>query len=90
LRGTLVGMKTTRRQMLILTGGTVAGLLLAGSPLAHADTLSKKEDGPPWRCGRCGKLLRSHEDMTDKRCPRCFSKQLKRITEEELQTYLKN
>ena len=76
--------------MLILTGGTAAGLLLAGSPLAHADDLRNKDAGQPWRCGRCGKLLRSHEDMTDKRCPRCFSKKLKRITEEELQTYLKN
>ncbi len=76
--------------MLILTGGAVAGLLLAGSPSAHADKLDNKEDGAPWRCERCGKLLRSHEDMTDKRCPRCFAKKLKRITEEEMKTHLKN
>jgi phage FluMu protein Com len=80
-------MKTTRRQMLILTGGTVAGLLLTGSPSAHADELDNKENGSPWRCGRCGKLLRSHEDMTGKRCPRCFAKKLAKISEEELQTY---
>jgi DNA-directed RNA polymerase subunit RPC12/RpoP len=46
-------------------------------------------NGQPWRCGNCGHLTRSDVDLTGTRCPRCFEKRLVRISEEQLQEYLK-
>ena len=40
--------------------------------------------GEPYRCSNCGHLLRSKTDLTDTRCPRCYAKALKKITEEEM------
>lgn len=78
----------TRREIL-KTGIEVVGGLLVGSVLTScASDLNNQNAGTPWRCEKCGKLLRSHEDMSDRRCPRCYSKRLVRITEDELADYL--
>ena len=52
-------------------------------------SVMEKEEEQPWRCGKCGLLLRSDDDMTGRRCPRCYSKQLTKITEAELEKYVK-
>jgi len=78
----------TRREFLTWGIGAVTGAMLGGTLTSCASKLASKENGLPWRCTRCGKLLRSHKDMSEKRCPRCFAKILVRITEEELLTYL--
>lgn len=39
--------------------------------------------GDPFLCGRCGHLIRSKENLEGTRCPRCYAKALKKISEEE-------
>ncbi len=80
-----------RRSFLKWLGlGTVAGTagFLAGCAVRTVNaSVQKKKDEQPWRCSKCGLLLRSDDDMSDKRCPRCYTKQLKKITEVELEKY---
>ena len=52
-------------------------------------SVKRKTDEQPWRCANCGHLLRSDEDMTDKRCPRCYAKEMYKISEAELKKYMK-
>lgn len=78
----------TRRDILKTGAGAASAVLLGGVMSSCASQIGAKEAGSPWRCEKCGKLLRSHEDMSGKRCPRCFAKQLVQITEEELAAYL--
>jgi len=67
--------------LVFTSGGCVAPLV--------SRTVSEQKS-QPWRCGYCGHLTRSDRDLTDTRCPRCKRKGfLTRITEKELQDYLK-
>ncbi len=69
----------------------IAGLVFIEG--CRAPLVSKKvfdqSNGPPWRCENCGHLTRSVVDLTGTRCPRCGQKRLVRISEEQLQEYLK-
>jgi len=83
-----------RRDFLISACAALTGslaLLLCGScvaPLISPAVSEKKAQA--WRCGNCGHLTRSDQDLTDKRCPRCRRKGfLTKITEQELQDFLK-
>jgi len=80
----------TRREMLKTGLGATLCLLAGGLLSACASKPGGREKGSPWRCEKCGKLFRSHEDLTRKRCPRCFAKRLVRIAEEELEAHLQN
>lgn len=44
--------------------------------------------GDPWRCSKCGHLIRSKEDLSGTRCPRCYAKRMVKISEEEMADYL--
>ena len=70
----------------------IAGLVLVGGCMAPrvSEKVFDKSNGRPWRCGNCGHLTRSDTDLTGVRCPRCGQKRLARISEEELQEYLKS
>lgn len=39
--------------------------------------------GDPYKCEKCGHLIRSKEDLEGTRCPRCYAKAMKKISEEE-------
>lgn len=82
-----------RRDFLKLTlGGAVTGGILTflnGCVARVSEAVHDKAKGTPWRCSNCGYLTRSTEDLANTRCPRCMEKDMKRITEEELNNYLK-
>jgi predicted Zn-ribbon and HTH transcriptional regulator len=40
--------------------------------------------GDPYKCSKCGHLIRSTDDLEGTRCPRCYAKALERISEEEM------
>ena len=40
--------------------------------------------GDPYKCSKCGHLIRSTDDLEGTRCPRCYAKALKKISEEEM------
>ncbi len=64
-----------------MAGGCVAPRI---SPTVSA------EKSQAWRCEYCGHLTRSSQDLSEARCPRCMrTGHLKKITEKELQAYLK-
>lgn len=48
-----------------------------------------KGNGKPWRCGYCGHLTRSQNDLSTERCPRCRRKELRPVGESEFAEYLK-
>ncbi len=83
-----------RRKFLkrVLSGvlGITGFMLIEGcmAPLVSPKIFDER-NGSPWRCGYCGHLTRSTADLTGTRCPRCGRKQLGRISESELQQYLK-
>jgi DNA-directed RNA polymerase subunit RPC12/RpoP len=88
-------MQNSRRQFLKSAGLSVAaGAALVFGASGCASLVSPTvadSKAQAWHCGNCGHLLRSDKDLTGTRCPRCFRKGfLKRITEEEMQAYLKN
>ena len=88
-------MQMTRREFVKSVGAAAAGsaALMATSRGCVAPRVSLTVEGSKsqaWRCQNCGHLTRSDQDLTDTRCPRCYRKgYMKRITEAELQTYLK-
>lgn len=84
-----------RRQFLSSMGVALAGsaaiLVTAGGCIApHISPSVSGQKSQAWRCDNCGHLTRSDRDLTDTRCPRCFRTGfMKKITEKELQDYLK-
>lgn len=40
--------------------------------------------GDPYKCGKCGYLIRSTDDLEGTRCPRCYAKAMAKISEEEM------
>ena len=76
--------------ILVEAGLPAALASLAGCVGRIGSTVESKKGEQPWRCSYCGHLLRSNDDMSQKRCPRCYHKNLGKITEEELQQYLKD
>jgi len=83
-----------RRQFLSSMGVALAGsaaiLVTAGGCASLVSPTVAGQKSQAWRCGNCGHLTRSDQDLTDTRCPRCFRKGfMKKITEKELQNYLK-
>lgn len=44
--------------------------------------------GDPYKCEKCGHLIRSKEDLEGTRCPRCYAKAMKKISEEEAEKLL--
>ncbi len=79
------------KTMLASTLG-IAGLVLVKGCMAPlvSQKVFDQSNGQPWRCENCGHLTRSDTDLTDVRCPRCGKKQFSRISEEQLQEYLKS
>ncbi|MDF7823391.1 hypothetical protein P4B35_05160 [Pontiellaceae bacterium B12227] len=45
--------------------------------------------GDPYKCTKCGHLIRSVDDLEGARCPRCYAKALKKISEAEMTEALK-
>ena len=84
-----------RRQFLKSVGVAVAGsaalVCISGGCVApRVSATVSEQTSQAWRCEYCGHLTRSSQDLTDTRCPRCMRKGfLKKITEKELQDYLK-
>ncbi|MCA1796028.1 MAG: hypothetical protein ABR516_00005 [Desulfuromonadaceae bacterium] len=84
-----------RRTFLTTLGFGLAGsvtLLCAGGCIAPRVSPEVYDDSSmqAWRCGNCGHLTRSDQDLTSERCPRCKRKgYFVRITHKELQNYLK-
>lgn len=87
-------MSMKRREFLLRSGAALAALpalsLFTGcvapriSPRVHDASL-----GQPWRCSNCGHLTRDHDDISGHRCPRCYKREMERISEEELTAYLR-
>ncbi len=74
----------------VLMGITAGAFAAAGCVMRTIGvSITEKPKEQPWRCAKCGHLLRSNEDMSAERCPRCYAKKLGKITEAELQDYLK-
>jgi len=70
--------------------GSAALLFLSGCIAPRISTTVSKEKVQAWRCGNCGHLTRSEQDLTNTRCPRCQRKGfIAKITEKELQDYIK-
>lgn len=70
--------------------GSAAFLLLGGCIAPRISPAVSEEKAQAWRCGNCGHLTRSDQDLTDTRCPRCKRKGfLVIITEKELKNYIK-
>ncbi|VGO14561.1 hypothetical protein PDESU_03124 [Pontiella desulfatans] len=78
----------TRREFRNVLLGTAGLAVLSGCKSRIAASASDAAMGDPYQCGKCGHLIRSTEDMTEKRCPRCYAKAMKRISEEEMATAL--
>jgi DNA-directed RNA polymerase subunit RPC12/RpoP len=73
-----------------VTGSAALVLVSGGCVAPRVSATVSEETSQAWRCEHCGHLTRSAKDLTDTRCPRCRRKGLlKKITEEELQDYLK-
>jgi len=67
----------------------VAVLAAAGCSTSRVGPTAKdKAKGQPWRCQKCGYLMRSDEDLSNTRCPRCWSKSIRRITDKQMDEYL--
>jgi len=79
------------RSLSLAVGAASVPLFLAGGCVAPRVSSAVSElKTQPWRCEYCGHLTRSDQDLTATRCPRCKRKgSIKKITEEELQGYLK-
>ena len=70
--------------------GSAALLFLVGCIAPRVSPKVSEQKAQAWRCGNCGHLTRSDQDLTDTRCPRCKRKGfITKITEKELQDYLK-
>ncbi len=80
-------MKRSEFRNLIL--GVCGIFMLTGCKSRIAKSARNPEAGDPFRCNRCGYLFRSTKDMSNERCPRCYATELMRISEEEMETYLK-
>jgi DNA-directed RNA polymerase subunit RPC12/RpoP len=61
---------------------------LTGCMAKVSSAANDESQGTPYQCERCGYLTRSHDDLTDVRCPRCQSKQLRKISEVEMEKAL--
>jgi DNA-directed RNA polymerase subunit RPC12/RpoP len=78
------------RSVCFALAGSVAFLFSGGCVAPLISPTVSEQKSQAWRCGNCGHLTRSNQDLTDMRCPRCKRKGfLTRITEKELQEYLK-
>ena len=71
--------------------GSVGIVLTSGGCIApRVSPTVFDEKSQPWRCEYCGHLTRSDRHLTGTRCPRCKRKGgMKRISEKELERYLK-
>jgi phage FluMu protein Com len=65
-----------------------ASSILGGCMSKIGKTAEDKKAGKPFRCTQCGYLTRSDKDLTKERCPRCFTKNFKEISEAEMTEYL--
>lgn len=61
---------------------------LNGCMSGVSQTAEDKDAGDPYKCSLCGYLTRSKKDITQDRCPRCKTKNLKKITEKEMEKEL--
>lgn len=68
-------------------GSTLLGLIGLSTLVGCTSKMSKSaydpELGDPYKCSKCGHVLRSKEDKNGHRCPVCFSDSLGMISEEE-------
>jgi predicted RNA-binding Zn-ribbon protein involved in translation (DUF1610 family) len=80
--------RTFLRSVTAITAAAAAGLTsftIAGCGAPRVSPKARDQSaGEPWQCQHCGHLTRSQEDLSDDRCPRCYRRQLRRISEEEM------
>ena len=80
-----------RRMLLRGMGVGVLGIVgyLSGCMTKRVSEAAKDpEQGEPWRCKLCGYLTRSDDDLSSSFCPRCMTKNLRRVSEEEFAKWL--
>ena len=82
-----------RRTLLSKVFGVVAGICtvqgLQGCAVSRvSEAALDPERGKAWRCQTCGYLTRSDEDLSKEFCPRCMTKKLREVTEEEFTKWL--
>lgn len=75
-------MKRSEFRKILL--GFVGLSVLSGCKSRISKSAYDQSLGEPYRCSKCGHLIRSKTDMTEKRCPRCYAKRLVKISEEEM------
>jgi predicted RNA-binding Zn-ribbon protein involved in translation (DUF1610 family) len=75
----------------VLSGmlGLGALFVISGCAPLIAASARDKRAGDPWECMNCGHLMRSKEDLSGTRCPRCHKRMLREITEAEMAEALK-
>ena len=78
-----------RRELWNVVMGLTGLSLLAGCKSRISKSAYDKSLGDPYRCSKCGHLIRSKTDMATKRCPRCYARRIVKISEEEMTGYLK-
>lgn len=82
------GVIMKRKEFGVLIVGLAAFPALPGCKSRIGKSAYDAEMGEPYRCEKCGHLVRSKDDLHGTRCPRCYAKAMKRITEEEAQKIL--
>jgi len=81
-----------RRDFYKLILGTTVGVagvtLLGGCASKISREALDKKAGDPFRCSKCGYLTRSKVSLTLRRCPRCYTKNMVAISEEDMARFL--
>lgn len=72
-----------RKEFGTLLLGLIGLSSLAGCTSRVSKSAYDPDLGDPYKCSKCGYVLRSKEDKNGHRCPRCFANALGMISEEE-------
>jgi len=76
------------KRILGTTVGAAGIALLSGCASKISKEAKDKKEGKPYRCSKCGYLTRSKVSITFRRCPRCYSKNMVAISEEDMTRFL--
>lgn len=78
------------QKALVVGGAALAGTALLGGCVSKiSEDAMDPSKGDPYRCTKCGYLTRSKTDLSGTRCPRCHARKMVKISEEEMNNYLK-